>query len=498
MDPSKETTEAVFKALKADKANQFCWDCKTRQPTWCSTTFGVYICLDCSSNHRNMGVHISFVQSSTLDSWQLKHLRTMKVGGNRSATEFYTRHGSAALLGNADTKKKYTAPVADLYRAELVNRVQQDVALFPNGIFVEGAEAPASGPPPASADDDDFFNNWDQPSKASSTKAPPAPSTVANVGLGSRPTPPSNPRTITSASLRSNSSTSSSPSLTSVPSRTPAARAATTAGSSRPAKLGAKKAVSSINFEEAERKAKEEEARSQQLAAAAAAAAAATTQTANVAPSQSSSASTAVSSTSPTNATASKPAALTSESAAQSSDMQRLGIGFNRLGMGATTPSTSAASRSSTAKVDDAPTTARDRFGNQKAISSEMFFERGAYDPAAVSEAKTKLSQFQGATSISSNQYFGREEEEDDGNGASGSFTGNESLSALETATRDALSRVMAKEEVQNAIESVRAGALKVTLLLSAQSGTLLTLLPTLVIGLPCPLTVVQHMQSMP
>lgn len=91
-----------------------------------------------------------------------------------------------------------------------------------------------------------------------------------------------------------------------------------------------------------------------------------------------------------------------------------------------------------------------------------MFFERGAYDPAAVSEAKTKLAQFQGATSISSNQYFGREDEDEEGMGSPGSFTGNESLSALESATRDALSRVMAKEEVQNAIESVRAGALKV------------------------------------
>lgn len=56
---------------------------------------------------------------------------------------------------------------------------------------------------------------------------------------------------------------------------------------------------------------------------------------------------------------------------------------------------------------------ARTKFGTQKGISSDEFFGRGNYDPNSQSEAKTRLQGFEGATSISSNAYFGRPEDEE-------------------------------------------------------------------------------------
>ncbi len=52
----------------------------------------------------------------------------MKVGGNASATEFFNKHGGAALLSDSDTKKKYSSRVAELYKEELARRVKEDIA----------------------------------------------------------------------------------------------------------------------------------------------------------------------------------------------------------------------------------------------------------------------------------------------------------------------------------------------------------------------------------
>ena len=67
-------------------------------------------------------------RSTNLDSWQLAQLRTMKVGGNASASDFFTKHGGSSLLSDSDTKKKYSSRVAELYREELARRVKDDVA----------------------------------------------------------------------------------------------------------------------------------------------------------------------------------------------------------------------------------------------------------------------------------------------------------------------------------------------------------------------------------
>lgn len=183
------SSRIFFQRAKLDPANQVCIDFGTEMAQWASVTHGCYISLEASGVHRSLGVHISFVRSTTMDSWKPQQLRAMELGGNARLNKFFREHGVADDLPIA---QKYNTRAADWYRRNLKSEIEGQEPPPPlekgtGHLLVDGALSSAqiafgkaaaasttASPGGASAADARHYGSG-QPSSDSSPNASPRP-----------------------------------------------------------------------------------------------------------------------------------------------------------------------------------------------------------------------------------------------------------------------------------------------------------------------------------
>lgn len=321
-----------------------------------------------------MGVHISFVRSTQLDDFTVDQMRVMKVGGNHAAKEYFNSHGAGNIK---DAKSKYTSRAATMYKEKLLRAVEADKREFPMGIVIPGM---VDNEDAGSVDSkDDFFSDWEMKSQ--------------NRSLSSSPLPP---KEVQSAVIPATSvvngkkdeietigqNTARKASLKSLDDPPIIHHKPITSNILKPNKrsLGAKKATKMINFDEAERLAKEEELKRIQLE--------------EKAKKEAEEAKAAVlKGQTEIHQQHSRNTSNTSNQKSQEPSMPRLGFGFDASEPRPKAQAIKPASASSFGfggsgfgSVGNANNSNDDsaskRFGKAKGISSDQYFGRGAYDEA--------------------------------------------------------------------------------------------------------------------
>jgi GTPase-activating protein that regulates ARFs (ADP-ribosylation factors), involved in ARF-mediated vesicular transport len=137
------STTETFRELQSNKENYRCVDCSRNGAQWASVNNGVFICLECSGKHRGLGVHISFVRSTTMDAWSSAQLKMMSIGGNKRFKDFIESYN---FDPEVSIPTKYYSKAAEYYRELIKAEAEFRRLTYPPPSAAEGLESCMSIP----------------------------------------------------------------------------------------------------------------------------------------------------------------------------------------------------------------------------------------------------------------------------------------------------------------------------------------------------------------
>ncbi|CRG90156.1 UBA domain-containing protein 3 [Talaromyces islandicus] len=159
---------ALQELIRSVPGNDRCADCQARNPGWASWNLGIFLCMRCGSLHRKMGTHISKVKSLSMDSWTTDQVENMRRRGNDAVNKEYNPKGiKPAIPIDAD---EVDSAMERFIRQKYEHRILED-----------------GKPKPPSRDDSGYHTqrSFDEPVQHTSPPIPPKSGRKFGFGLRS-------------------------------------------------------------------------------------------------------------------------------------------------------------------------------------------------------------------------------------------------------------------------------------------------------------------------
>lgn len=88
-EPVAAEPVAAGEEIRRLPGNEHCFDCGASPAAWASVSFGCTLCVQCAGAHRQLGVHLSFVRSLTLDALPMADAMLLRLSGGNTALRAY-------------------------------------------------------------------------------------------------------------------------------------------------------------------------------------------------------------------------------------------------------------------------------------------------------------------------------------------------------------------------------------------------------------------------
>lgn len=113
--------------LASEEENKKCFDCEAEPARWTSLNNAIFLCHDCSEEHKTIeSSSSSVIKSITLEQWTKNQLNLMKTGGNKRLKLFLQEHN---LPNNINKKTLYNSKLMLYYRKLLKSEAEGDLLL---------------------------------------------------------------------------------------------------------------------------------------------------------------------------------------------------------------------------------------------------------------------------------------------------------------------------------------------------------------------------------